>query len=110
MSRAKKMTVLAGSVALAIGMCTSALAQGPGSGVPAATTANGAAQPASVPLTKAERKAQHKAARKEAKAKNSAEIKRLKDAGYQPNQNDPNYPENLQKAERKAAAGQAASK
>ena len=47
----------------------------------------------------AQRKAEHKAAR----AKNNAELKKLEDAGYKPAANDPNYPQNLQNAEKKAA-------
>ncbi|MCC8395858.1 DUF4148 domain-containing protein [Paraburkholderia sp. MMS20-SJTR3] len=117
-AHAGKRVVLLGSIALAIGVSGGAFAQTPAGGdaganaTHAANAANAAVQPtpaASAPLSKAERKAQRKAARKEAKAKNAAEIKRLKDAGYQPGQNDPNYPENIQKAERKAAAAQGAS-
>jgi hypothetical protein len=55
--------------------------------------------------TKAERKAAHKQAR----AKKNAELKKLEDAGYQPAANDPNYPAKLQAAQKKAAAGAAAS-
>ena len=48
----------------------------------------------------AQRKAEHKAAR----AKNNAELKKLEDAGYKPAANDPNYPQNLQNAEKKPPA------
>jgi hypothetical protein len=54
-------------------------------------------------------KAQRKAARKEARAKKNAELKKLEDAGYKPAANDPNYPTDLQKAEKKAGIGAAAS-
>jgi hypothetical protein len=54
-------------------------------------------------------KAQRKAARKEARAKKNAELKKLEDAGYRPATNDPNYPTDLQKAEKKAGVGAAAS-
>lgn len=54
-------------------------------------------------------KAERKAARKQARAKNNAELKKLEDAGYQPSRNDPNYPNNLQKAEKKAGIGAGAS-
>ncbi|MCS6457003.1 DUF4148 domain-containing protein, partial [Burkholderia thailandensis] len=50
---------------------------------------------------RAQRKAEHKAAR----AKNNAELKKLEDAGYKPAANDPNYPQNLQNAEKKAGIG-----
>jgi hypothetical protein len=54
-------------------------------------------------------KAERKAARKEARAKKNAELKKLEDAGYRPATNDPNYPADLQKAEKKAGIGPAAS-
>lgn len=50
-------------------------------------------------------KAQRKQARKEARAKKNAELKKLEDAGYKPAANDPNYPNDLQKAEKKAGMG-----
>ncbi|HEY2020781.1 hypothetical protein [Paraburkholderia sp.] len=54
-------------------------------------------------------KAQRKAARKEARAKKNAELKKLEDAGYQPSRNDPNYPTDLQNAQKKAGIGAGAS-
>ncbi|ANB76411.1 hypothetical protein AYM40_29705 [Paraburkholderia phytofirmans OLGA172] len=54
-------------------------------------------------------KAERKAARKKARAKKNAELKKLEDAGYQPSRNDPNYPTDLQNAEKKAGVGQGAS-
>ncbi|CAB3741488.1 DUF4148 domain-containing protein [Paraburkholderia rhynchosiae] len=54
-------------------------------------------------------KAERKAARKQARAKKNAELKKLEDAGYQPSRNDPNYPEDLQKAQKKAGVGTGAS-
>ena len=54
-------------------------------------------------------KAERKAARKEARAKKNAELKKLEDAGYRPATNDPNYPDDLQKAQKKAGIGPAAS-
>jgi len=61
--------------------------------------------PASSP-TKAELKAKRKAERHQARVAKNAELKRLEDAGYQPAQNDPNYPANLQKAEKPTAGKQ----
>jgi hypothetical protein len=56
---------------------------------------------------RAEHRAERKAARKEARAKNNAELKKLEAAGYDPAKNDDTtYPEDIQKAERKAAAMQ----
>lgn len=52
-------------------------------------------------------KAQKKEARKEARAKKNAELKKLEDAGYQPGRaSDPNYPQDIQDAEKKAGIGQ----
>ncbi|CAB3789418.1 hypothetical protein LMG28614_02878 [Paraburkholderia ultramafica] len=62
-------------------------------------------KPSGAKPTKAERKAAHK----EARAKKNAELKKLEDAGYQPAANDPNYPNKLQQAEKKAGVGAAAS-
>ncbi|SAL81737.1 hypothetical protein AWB68_06239 [Caballeronia choica] len=58
------------------------------------------------PTTKAEKKA----AKKEARAKKNAELKKLEDAGYNPGRaNDPDYPQNLQDAQKKAGIGAGAS-
>ncbi|SAL86330.1 hypothetical protein AWB74_07657 [Caballeronia arvi] len=68
------------------------------------TNATDATQAA--PPTKAEKKA----ARKQARAKKNAELKKLEDAGYNPGRaNDPNYPQNLQDAQKKAGIGAGAS-
>jgi hypothetical protein len=72
-------------------------------------TASGTDSAATASTTKAQKKAQRKAARKRARENNTAELKKLESNGYQPTQNDPNYPQNLQNAEKKASAGQAAS-
>jgi hypothetical protein len=98
----KDLLVLLASGALMLSSVVPALAQSGGSSATDSATA-----PAS--NTKAERKAQQKAARKQARAKNTAELKQLESNGYQPSRNDPNYPQNLQNAQKKAGAGQAAS-
>jgi hypothetical protein len=54
-------------------------------------------------------RAKRKAERKAARAKNSAELKKLEDAGYNPATNNPNYPQNLQDAQKKAAGAAGAS-
>jgi hypothetical protein len=54
-------------------------------------------------------KAQRKADRKAARAKNSAELKSLEKNGYQPGDDQINYPQNIQDAEKKAAKGKPAS-
>jgi hypothetical protein len=59
--------------------------------------------------TAAERRAQRKAARKEAREKRNAELKKLEDAGYKPAQSDPNFPQRLQDAQKKAGATAGAS-
>jgi hypothetical protein len=58
-------------------------------------------------MTNAQKKAARKAARKEARAKKNAELKKLESAGYKPGGYDPNYPENAQGAEKKAAGASA---
>lgn len=51
-----------------------------------------------------------KAARKHARDKKNAELKKLEDAGYNPGRaNDPNYPQDLQNAQKKAGIGAGAS-
>lgn len=75
---------------------------------PEASGASVTSQPASTgqSMSKAEQKkqakAQRKAERKAAHAKNTAELKELQKHGYSPSMNDPNYPENLQNARKKA--------
>jgi len=55
-------------------------------------------------------KAQRKAARKQARAKKNAELKKLEDAGYNPAKaNDTDYPQDVQRAEKKAGVGAGAS-
>ncbi|WP_096031218.1 DUF4148 domain-containing protein [Caballeronia fortuita] len=55
-------------------------------------------------------KADKKAARKQARAKKNAELKKLEDAGYNPARaNDPNYPQDIQNAQKKAGIGAGAS-
>lgn len=77
---------------------TSSFAQDTGSTVTAPTQAE--------PSTKAEKKA----ARKQARAKKNAELKKLEDAGYNPSRaNDPNYPQDIQNAQKKAGIGAGAS-
>lgn len=104
-SPAKKLTILFASAALSLGAMAPALAQ-TASGATEGAAATTATSPASAAKpTKAERKA----ARKEARAKKNAELKKLEAAGYNPAQNDPNYPTNLQNAQKKAGLGQGAS-
>ncbi|WP_395065734.1 DUF4148 domain-containing protein [Paraburkholderia silvatlantica] len=109
-STTSKLTLAAATAAFLIGVATPVFAQTEAS-APAA-----AAAMASQPLTKeqkaqakAQAKAQRKAARKQARAKNNAELKKLEDAGYKPALNDPNYPQNLQDAQKKANAAAGAS-
>ena len=104
-SPAKKWAVLFASVVFSVASVTPALAQSAGS-APAADQAT-AATPAAA--SKAAAKAQRKAARKQARAKKNAELKQLESNGYNPARNDPNYPTDLQNAQKKAAAGAAAS-
>lgn len=54
------------------------------------------------PPTKAQAKANSKAAHKAQRARKNAELKKLEKNGYNPSSNDPQYPDKLQKAEKKA--------
>lgn len=95
------LTLAAATSVLLVGAAGLAFAQTEaGTPSPAQTTA-------SQPLTKEQKKlakAQHKAERQAARAKNTAELKKLEDAGYRPAQSDPNYPQNLQETQKKANA------
>ncbi|CAM2146472.1 MULTISPECIES: hypothetical protein [Paraburkholderia] len=110
-STTSKLTLAAAVAAFALGVAAPSFAQD--ASAPAATQA---APAASAPLTKEQKaqkrkeaRAQHKAERKAARAKNNAELKKLEDAGYKPANNDPNYPQNIQDAQKKAAAAAGAS-
>ena len=98
----RKLVVVFASGVLMLSSVAPALAQSGGSSATDSTSA-------SAPATKAQQKAARKAARKQARAKNTAELKKLESNGYQPAQNDPNYAQNLQNAQKKANAAQAAS-
>jgi hypothetical protein len=100
---ARKMAILLASAAMTFGAIAPALAQSSGASAGGDTSA--IAPASSAKPTKAERKAE----RKQARAKKNAELKKLEEAGYNPGQNDPNYPANLQNAQKKAGIGQAAS-
>ncbi|KWK67616.1 hypothetical protein [Burkholderia ubonensis] len=99
----RRLTLVAAAAALLIGGAAPAYAQAPAS-EPAAQDAKAAKAQA-----RKEARAKHKAERKAARAKNNAELKKLEDAGYKPAANDPNYPQNLQDAEKKAGAAAGAS-
>ncbi|MFM0317218.1 DUF4148 domain-containing protein [Paraburkholderia nemoris] len=105
-SPAKKWAVLFASVVFSVASVAPALAQSAGS-APAGDEAAAAAPSAAA--SKAAAKAQRKAARKQARAKKNAELKQLESNGYNPARNDPNYPTDLQNAQKKAAAAGAAS-
>jgi hypothetical protein len=98
----RKLIVLFASASLGMGAVAPAFAQNDAAGSDNAAT--GAAASTANPT-----KAQRKQARKEARAKKNAELKKLEDAGYQPSRNDPNYPQDLQNAQKKAGIGQGAS-
>jgi hypothetical protein len=100
---AKKLIVLLATASLGIGAAAPAFAQNTDAsgGTDATGTTTAPAKPT---------KEQKKQARKEARAKKNAELKKLEDAGYQPGRaNDPNYPQDLQNAQKKAGVGQGAS-
>ncbi|MGP8473646.1 DUF4148 domain-containing protein [Burkholderia sp. PR2] len=99
----KKLTLAATAAAFLFGSAAPVFAQTVAS-APAASDAKAAKREARK-AARAKRKAEHKAAR----AKNNAELKKLEDAGYKPAANDPNYPQNLQNAQKKAGEAAGAS-
>ncbi|WP_179403758.1 DUF4148 domain-containing protein [Burkholderia guangdongensis] len=104
----RKFTPVAATIAFLIAGTAPVLAQTPAS-EPVAQDAKATAMEAKKQARKdarAKRKAEHKAAR----AKNTAEIKKLEGAGYNPTAGDStSYPQNLQNAEKKATAPSGAS-
>ncbi|WGS50402.1 DUF4148 domain-containing protein [Paraburkholderia sp. D15] len=106
-SPARKLAVLLASVVLSVACAAPAFAQSGGGGGAAGDDSDAAKPTAASKVTTT--KAQRKAARKQARAKKNAELKKLEANGYNPSRNDPNYPTDLQNAQKKAAAGAAAS-
>lgn len=107
-STISKLTLAAATAAFLIGVAAPAFAQTEAS-APAAAAASQPLTKEQKAQAKAQAKAQRKAERKQARAKNNAELKKLEDAGYKPALNDPNYPQNLQDAQKKANAAAGAS-
>lgn len=110
-SPAKKLAVLLTSVVLSVAAATPAFAQsggGGGGGPTGADSDTAKADTGAKPHTTTTR-AQRKAARKQARAKKNAELKNLEAHGYNPARNDPNYPNDIQNAQKKAGVGAAAS-
>ncbi|MCP3717732.1 MULTISPECIES: DUF4148 domain-containing protein [unclassified Paraburkholderia] len=107
-STTSKLTLAAATAAFLIGVAAPAFAQTEAS-APAAAAASQPLTKEQKAQAKAQAKAQRKAERKQARAKNNAELKKLEDAGYKPALNDPNYPQNLQDAQKKANAAAGAS-
>jgi hypothetical protein len=104
----RQLAALALVTAFAAGTAAPALAQNNAAATDpgAAATQPDNAAPAPASQSKAQKKAARKQARKEARAKRNAELKKLEDAGYSPSRNDPNYPTDLQNAQKKAGIGQ----
>ena len=111
MSVTKKLIILFASTSFGLGTIAPVFAQNDTSGAASAPAMSAASAPAmsAAASTAKPTKAQKKQARKEARAKKNAELKKLEDAGYQPGRNDPNYPQDLQNAQKKAGIGQGAS-
>ncbi len=101
-----KLTLAAATAAFLLGTAAPVFAQD--ASAPAATASAPTAKEQKA-AAKKQARAERKAERKAARAKNNAELKKLEDAGYKPANNDPNYPQNLQDAQKKAAAAQGAS-
>ncbi|MFL9932551.1 DUF4148 domain-containing protein [Paraburkholderia sp. RL18-103-BIB-C] len=108
---AKKLAVLLASVVLSLSSAAPAFAQsggGGGGGGPAGADSD-VAKPMDASKPAATTKAERKAARKQARERKNAELKQLEAHGYQPSRNDPNYPTDIQNAQKKAGIGAAAS-
>ncbi|HEX3634564.1 MAG TPA: DUF4148 domain-containing protein [Paraburkholderia sp.] len=106
-SPARTWAVLLASVVLSVASVAPAFAQSGGGGGPAGDDAD-AAKP--VPASKAATtKAERSAAAKQRRAKKNAELKQLESNGYNPSRNNPDYPTDLQNAQKKAGIGAAAS-
>ncbi|KVQ62994.1 hypothetical protein [Burkholderia territorii] len=105
----QKFVSLMASCAIALGSIAVAHAQ---DNVASATTASqqkNATPTAVARKAREQARAERKAARKQARTQRRAEMKKLEDAGYKPGANDPNYPNSLQDAQRKAGTDKAAS-
>lgn len=98
--------MLLASVVLGVVSVAPAFAQGGGGG-PAGDDADAARPVAASKATTT--KAERSAAAKQRRAKKNAELKQLESNGYNPSRNDPNYPTDLQNAQKKAGIGAAAS-
>jgi hypothetical protein len=107
-SPARKLVVVLASAVLSVACAAPAFAQGGGGGGGPAGQGSDAAKADTGPKPHTT-KEQRKAARKEARAKKNAELKQLEAHGYQPSRNDPNYPNDIQNAQKKAGIGAAAS-
>ncbi|MFL9914311.1 DUF4148 domain-containing protein [Paraburkholderia fungorum] len=106
-SPARKWAVLLASVVLSVVSVAPAFAQSGGGGGPAGDDADAAKPVAASKATTT--KAERSAAAKQRRAKKNAELKQLESNGYNPSRNDPNYPTDLQNAQKKAGIGAAAS-
>jgi hypothetical protein len=104
-SPARKWAVLLASVVLSVVSVAPAFAQSGGG--PAGDDADAAKPVAASKATTT--KAERSAAAKQRRAKKNAELKQLESNGYNPSRNDPNYPTDLQNAQKKAGIGAAAS-
>lgn len=108
-SSVSKFTLITATAAFLIGAAAPAFAQTDASAPVVTTQAPAADAKAAAKAAKKRARAQRKAERKAARAKNTAELKKLEDAGYKPAGEDPAYPQKLQDAEKKVNAPAGAS-
>jgi 4'-phosphopantetheinyl transferase EntD len=104
-----KFTLITTTAAFLIGAAAPAFAQTDASAPAATAQAPASAAKMTKKQARAQARAQRKAEHKAARAKNTAELKRLEGAGYNPAANDPNYPQKLQDAQKKLNAPAGAS-
>jgi hypothetical protein len=103
-----KLTLVTATAAFLVGAAAPVFAQtdasAPVATAPAGASNSKAAAKEAKKQARAQDRANRRAERKTARAKNTAELKRLEDAGYKPAQNDTDYPQNLQNAQKRSAA------
>ncbi|WP_168788266.1 DUF4148 domain-containing protein [Paraburkholderia aromaticivorans] len=106
---ASKFTLITATATVLIGAAVPAFAQAYASAPVTVTQAPASDAKAVKKQARAQARAERRAEHKAARAKNTAELKKLESAGYKPGVNDPNYPQQLQDAQKKANAAAGAS-
>lgn len=109
LSSVSKVTLITATAAFLIGAAAPAFAQTDASAPDATAQAPASAAKMTKKQARAQARAERRAEHKAARAKNTAELKSLEGAGYNPGRDNPNYPQDLQDAEKKLNAPAGAS-